>query len=142
MFNTILVVCDGNICRSPTAAAMLKLHCPHRDVSSAGLVGLVGHEMDGKAREVAASHGLYCPPHQGRRLDSELCGQADLVLVMERRQRDELMKLFPAGSGKVMLLSHWCGGEDIPDPYRRDRDTFEHVYQLMDRAVVAWLPRL
>jgi protein-tyrosine phosphatase len=142
VFNRILVVCDGNICRSPTAAAMLQLTCPDKDISSAGLVGLVGHEMDGLAREVALSHGLQCPPHQGRKLSADLCRDADLILVMERRQRDEVMKQFPAGSGKVMLLSHWCGGEDIPDPFRRDRVTFEHVYKLMDRSVNAWLPRL
>lgn len=142
MFDRILVVCDGNICRSPTAAAMLAQHCPERDISSAGLVGLIGHEMDVMAREVALNHGLDCPPHQGRRLDAALCRHADLILVMERRQRDEVMKLFPGGSGKVFLLGHWCGGDDIPDPYRRDRTTFEHVYELMNKAVATWLPRL
>jgi protein-tyrosine phosphatase len=142
MFKRILVVCDGNICRSPTAAAMFMRHCPDRDISSAGLIGLAGHEMDETARQVAAEHGLYCPPHQGRRLNTDLCRQADLILVMQRRQRDELMSQFPIGSGKVMLLGHWCGGEDIPDPYRHDLDTFEHVYQLIDQAVTAWLPRL
>lgn len=142
MFDRILVVCDGNICRSPTAAAMFMQHFPEKDISSAGLIGLAGHEMDETARQVAATHGLYCPPHQGRRLSAELCRKADLILVMERRQRDELMSQFPNGSGKVMLLGHWCGGEDIPDPYRHDKDTFEHVYQLIDQAVAAWLPRL
>lgn len=136
------MVCDGNICRSPTAAAMFMQHCPDRDISSAGLVGLAGHEMDEMARQVAVAHGLNCPPHQARRLSSDLCREVDLILVMERRQRDELMSQFPSGSGKVMLLAHWCGGEDIPDPYRHDQDTFENVYQLIDRAVSAWLPRL
>ena len=142
MFNRILVVCDGNICRSPTAAAMLMQHCPEKEISSAGLIGLAGYEMDEMARKVAQEHGLHCPPHRGRRLSAELCRKADLILVMERRQRDELMSQFPNGSGKVMLLGHWTGGKDIPDPFRRDQDTFEHVYQLIDQAVAAWLPRL
>lgn len=142
MFNRILIVCDGNICRSPTAVAIFMRHCPERDISSAGLIGLTGHEMDEMAREVAAAHGLHCPPHRGRRLNSDLCRKAELILVMERRQRDGLMSQFPAGSGKVMLLGHWCGGEDIPDPYRQDKNAFEHVYNLIDRAVAAWLPHL
>ena len=142
MFDRILVVCDGNICRSPTAAAILASHLPDRDVSSAGLIGLIDQDMDAMAREVASSHGVNCPPHRGRRLDKAMCREADLILVMERRQRDEVMKLFPGSSGKVFLLSHWCGGDDIPDPYRRDRTTFEHVYESMNRAVAAWIPRL
>lgn len=142
MFNSILVICEGNICRSPTAAAILMQHCPDRDISSAGLTALIGYEMDEMARQVAAAHGLHCPPHQARLLNAGLCRTADLILVMERRQRDEVMSQFPTGSGKVMLLGHWCGGKDIPDPYRHDRDTFECVYQLIDQAVSAWLPRL
>ena len=54
MFNRILVVCDGNICRSPTVAAMLRELKPEKAVSSAGLVGLVGQDMEATARAVAS----------------------------------------------------------------------------------------
>jgi protein-tyrosine phosphatase len=142
VFERILVVCDGNICRSPTVVAMLQRQTPDRDIRSAGLVALVGHEMDETARAVASDQGLPCPPHRARQLDAEQCADADLILVMERRQRDRIMRQFPAASGKVLLLTHWSGGQDIPDPYRRDRETFLHVYELMDNAVAVWRPRL
>ena len=54
MFNRILVVCDGNICRSPTVAAMLRDLKPEKVISSAGLVGLVGQDMEATARAVAS----------------------------------------------------------------------------------------
>lgn len=142
MFERILVVCDGNICRSPTAAALLGKLLPNRDVSSAGLAAVVGHDMDETARDVAAAHGLVCPPHQARQLDGTIAARADLVLVMEKRQRNEVMKRYPAASGKVFLLSHWDGGEDIPDPFRRDRTVFDNVYRMLEQGVQTWLGRL
>ena len=142
MFERIVLVCDGNICRSPTAAALLQAALPGRDIQSAGLVPLVGHDMDASARDVAQQQGLSCPPHQAQALSAELAARADLLLVMEKRQRNEVMKRYPAASGKVFLLSHWSGGEDIPDPYRRDRTVFENVYRMLEQGVHAWLERL
>ena len=52
------------------------------------------------------------------------------------------MQRFPMASGKTFLLSHWNGGHDIPDPYQRDRETFEHVYRLIEQASSAWLTHL
>ena len=65
MFERILVVCDGNICRSPTVAAMLAAARPEKRISSAGLVGLEGHDMEPTAREVAAAQGLGLLAPQG-----------------------------------------------------------------------------
>ena len=67
---------------------------------------------------------------------------ADLVLAMEREHVASLMRMAPEASGKVMLLDRWGQGSDIPDPYRQSREAFEHVYQLIDRAVQSWLPYL
>ena len=142
MFDQILVVCDGNICRSPTVAAMLAAARPEKRISSAGLVGLEGHDMEPTAREVAAARGLECGPHQARKLDRALCQDADLILVMEGRQRDRIIQQFPEASGKTFLLSHWNGGQDIPDPYRRGPAAFEHALQLIDGCIDDWLQRL
>lgn len=115
---------------------------PSKAVSSAGLAALVGKDMDETARQVAESHGIACPPHQARQLDAAICSAADVLLVMNSRQRNEVMSQFPSASGKVFLLSHWNGGHDIPDPFQRDLETFEHVYKLIEQASEAWLPRL
>lgn len=144
MFDRIVVICDGNICRSPTAAAMLAngLAGQGKQVSSAGLIAVVGHDMDDTARQVAEACGLICPQHEARQLDARAASEAELMLVMEKRQRNEVIRRFPVASGKVFLLSHWSGGDDIPDPYRRDRETFEYVYKLLERGSQDWLARI
>ncbi|MED5432378.1 MAG: low molecular weight protein-tyrosine-phosphatase [Pseudomonadota bacterium] len=142
MFERILVVCDGNICRSPTVAAMLRELKPGKAVSSAGLVGLVGHDMEPTARAVAEENGLDCGSHTARKLDSTLCHDSDLILVMESRQKERLGRAFPEASGKTFLLTHWNGAHDIPDPYKRGRDAFERIYPMMDEATKAWAKKL
>lgn len=142
MFDRVLVVCDGNICRSPTVVAMFAEARPEKQVSSAGLVGLEGHEMDATARQVATAEGLQCGPHTARKLNRVLCRDADLILVMENRQRDRIIQRYPEVSGKTFLLSHWNGGQDIPDPYRRGQEMFERVFPLMRAATDAWLNKL
>jgi protein-tyrosine phosphatase len=142
MFNNIVAICIGNICRSPTAEAILAAQLPNKAVSSAGLSAMVGSDMDVVARQVAEHHGVVCPPHQARQLDAAISSAADVLLVMGARQRNEVMKQFPSASGKVFLLTHWNGGHDIPDPFQRDMETFEHVYKLIEQASEAWLARL
>src|SRR5690606_277607 len=97
MFDSILVVGAGDVCRSPGAGAML-MRETQKKVSSAGLVALVDHDMDALAREVALSHGLECPAHSARKLTREMCRDADLILVMETRQRDRVAELAPEAS--------------------------------------------
>ncbi len=142
MFQRILVICDGNICRSPTVAAMLRLHKPSLTISSAGLVGLEGHDMEATARTVAEQNGLKCGEHIARKLTSEMCRDSDLILVMESRQKDRLSQKFPEASGKTFLLTHWNGKHDIPDPYKRGRDAFERIYPMMKAATEAWVEKL
>lgn len=142
MFQRVLVVCDGNICRSPTVAEMLKLLKPGLTISSAGLVGLEGQDMETTARDVAMENGLVCAPHIARKLTSELCRDSDLILVMESRQKERLSQKFPEASGKTFLLSHWNGKHDIPDPYKRGRDAFERIYPMMQVATKAWSEKL
>lgn len=140
MFDHILVICDGNICRSPTAAFLLADRT-HKQVSSAGIIGLEGHDMDKTARAVAAANGLNCPVHCARKLTRDMCRQADLLLVMETRQKDRVMALVPEASGKVMLLGHWIN-EEIPDPYKKSREVYEYAYALIEKAVTSWQTRL
>ena len=142
MFERILVICDGNICRSPTVAAMLKQHKPALTISSAGLVGLEGQDMESTARAVAEQNGLVCGEHVARKLTSEMCRDSDLILVMERRQKERLSQKFPEASGKAFLLTHWNGKNDIPDPYKRGRDAFERIYPMMEAATRAWTDKL
>lgn len=141
MFESILVVCEGNICRSPTAAALLRRDTGNR-VGSAGIAALTGNDMDPTARAVAEQHGLRCPPHRARMLSVELCSQVDLILVMEHRQREYIGRLAPEVSGKTLLFGKWLEEREIPDPYRRSPEAYEQVYRILEQAAAAWAEKL
>ncbi|MGE4534768.1 low molecular weight protein-tyrosine-phosphatase [Halomonas sp.] len=145
MFARILVVCTGNICRSPVAEAMLRQALPQKRLSSAGLGALVGHGVEPTARELAEADGFDVADHQARQLTRELIGDADLILVMSAGQRRAIGELAPEALGKTMLLGKWLDGGkgvDIPDPYRKSREAFEHVHELLKNATQAWATRL
>jgi protein-tyrosine phosphatase len=144
MFNKILVVCIGNICRSPTVEALLKSKLAHRGkvISSAGLGALVDKSMDATALEVLRKHGGDLPDHKGRQLTREMLQQADVILTMEQRHVDSIARMAPEVRGKTFLLGKWQNNQEIPDPYRQQKVAFEHVYQLMTQGVDSWSQKL
>ncbi|PRY66015.1 low molecular weight protein-tyrosine-phosphatase [Halomonas ventosae] len=145
MFHHILVVCTGNICRSPVAAAMLARALPALRVESAGLGALVGYGVEPTARALAEADGLDVAGHQARQLTAEMVRQADLVLVMSDGQRQAVADLVPEALGKTLLLGRWLGerqGRQIPDPYRKSPAVFEEVHRLLREACSAWSSRL
>ncbi len=142
MFDRILVVCVGNICRSPTAEFLLQQALPHKRVSSAGLAAVVGADMEPAAREVAESQGLQCPKHTARQLTRELCYAADIILVMESRHREGVTQLCPEARGKIFLLAQGQTPSEIADPYRKPVAVFEKTYTQLHQACLAWQQRL
>lgn len=144
MFQRILLVCVGNICRSPTAEYLLRHRLDDASVhiSSAGLGALEDHPMDATAASLLLEHGIDASGHRGRQLSTSMLRDADLVLVMEREHAARIARLAPEASGKVLLLGKWLGEKEIPDPYRQSRPAFEHVYGLIDQAVARWLAYL
>lgn len=140
MFNSILVVCAGNICRSPTGEYLLKDKLKDRkiNVSSAGLTALVGKGAETTATSIALTKNIDMTKHKGRQLSSALIAENDLILVMEERHLSDLLGQYPQARGKTFLLGKWIDNTEIPDPYRQSHEAFEHVYQLIDRACSAW----
>jgi protein-tyrosine phosphatase len=140
MFNSILVVCAGNICRSPTGEYLLKDKLPDSDikVSSAGLTALVGKSAEATATSIALTNNIDMSGHKGRQLSASFIAENDLILVMEERHLSDLLDQYPQARGKTFLLGKWIDDTEIPDPYRQSHEAFEHVYQLIDRACNAW----
>ena len=140
MFDSILVVCAGNICRSPTAEYVLKSKLEDKNikVSSAGLTALEGKPADATAKQIAAPYGINMDEHQGRQLNSSLVAHNSVILVMEQRHLTDLCSRYPEARGKTFLLGKWLGDKEVPDPYRQSREAFEHVYELIDSACSAW----
>lgn len=142
MFDKILVVCVGNICRSPTGEYLLKSQLPNKIIASAGVGALVGKPADKTALEVAKEHGVNMESHVAQQLTSELCREFDLILVMEQGHINAVTNIAPEARGKTMLLSQWLNKQDIPDPYRQSKEAFDYAYELIESSVKAWTKKL
>ena len=137
----ILVLCIGNICRSPIAEALLKQQFPDKTIWSAGLGALVGNPADPLSIEVAAAHGVELSAHRAQQLASWMCQSAELILVMEQGHKTEIEQLYPLVCGKVFRLGE-IGKFDIADPYRQPLEAFETTYTDIARGVADWAPRI
>ena len=137
-----MIVCVGNICRSPSGEYLLKSLLPNKHIASAGVGALVGKPADKTAAVVAAEKGISLEGHVARQLTSELCREYDLILVMEKGHIEAVSNIAPEARGKTMLFGQWIGQIDIPDPYRQSREAFDHAYSLIDQAAKAWAKKL
>ncbi|HHM2212004.1 TPA: protein tyrosine phosphatase, partial [Klebsiella pneumoniae] len=125
MFNSILVLCTGNICRSPIAERILRDFFPEKEIDSAGLGALVGKPADASAINVAEKNGISLQGHKGRQFTAEMGRRYQLILVMERMHLEQVSNIAPELRGKTMLLGHWNGNKDIPDPYKKSDEAFD-----------------
>jgi protein-tyrosine phosphatase len=144
LFKKILIVCIGNICRSPTAEKLLRTALGPSDikVSSAGLAALRDHPLESTACQVLTEHGHVPQAHKARQLTAEAVSDADLILVMEQRHIDGVLNLAPEARGKVFLLGKWQHDLEIKDPYRQGKPAFVQAYALIEQAAHAWAQRL
>lgn len=105
---SVLVLCTGNLCRSPLAEALLidRLRTAglNADVASAGLAAPKGRQPDRNLVRVAEEHGVDVSRHRSRLVSTGMIAQADLVLVMTHRHRDEVAKMDEGASGRTALL--------------------------------------
>ncbi len=142
MFNSVLVVCTGNICRSPIGERYLQKLLPDMIIQSAGTGALVGHAADDSAIKIAQINNLSLEGHTGRQFTAELGRAFDLILVMERSHLEQVSRLAPEVRGKTMLFGHWLEQRDIPDPYRKSDEAFVSVYKLIESAGLQWAKKL
>ncbi len=115
---------------------------PGKNINSAGVGALVGHPADDSAALVARELGLSLEGHQGKQFNSELARHYDLILVMDKGNLERVSLIAPEARGKTMLLGHWLGEREIPDPYRKSLEAFESICQLIDQACKSWVIKL
>lgn len=137
---SILVVCHGNICRSPVAAALLRqaLGPAGIRVESAGFIG-PNRPSPPAAVATAARHGVDLSDHRSRLLTADLVRSAELIVVMDAAQRREVCDRFGRSPRDVLLLGDLdpqpIATRTIRDPVEQPLEVFEESYARIERCM-------
>ncbi len=137
----ILVVCHGNIIRSPFAARLIDHMVGNRArgmrIASAGLGAEPGRPPHSLAIEAAAPRRVDLRDHAARRLTAEDVAQADAILVMDVGQRLAICRMHPAAASKTFLLTSLAADTplEVGDPIDGDASVFQTCYEHITRAV-------
>lgn len=140
-FDNILVVCVGNICRSPMAEALLKQRFPEKNIDSAGVGALVGHGADPASIQIMQEQNIDLTNHVAKQIDEKLAQKADLIFTMSDSQNKWIEERFPFCRGKTFKLGHW-NGNDIADPYKHEMSAFQTAYKDIMRSIEEWQDKL
>ena len=136
----ILVVCTGNTCRSPMAAAMLRemlKNAGHTDiiVKSAGTMAFEGSKASRHAVEAMAEKGIDLKSHRSVQLTQSLLQEADRILVMTQPHKGILTLDFGQDPKKITVL-------DVPDPYGGSLDDYRRCRDAIEAALTRYLEAL
>ena len=138
----ILMVCLGNICRSPLAEGLLASKLPKDKfyVDSAGTSNYnIGKQPDPRSIEVAKKNGLDITNQRGREFVLNDFNKFDYIFVMDGSNYDNVIELAKTDEqkGKVELILNYLfpnENVDVPDPYYGLQNGFETVYEMLDET--------
>jgi protein-tyrosine-phosphatase/predicted ATP-grasp superfamily ATP-dependent carboligase len=144
----VLVLCKGNICRSPFAAELLRKRALDRNISldirSAGLDTTPGHEAYPLAKSASRAYEVELDRHQTTPVTDDMVRWADLILVMEVAHVVSLCDMSSAARRKTFLLGHFASQPttDIRDPYEGTPEDFTRCYGIIDDSCNGLLAQL
>jgi protein-tyrosine phosphatase len=149
---SVLVVCTGNICRSPTGEGVLRHLVAKRGladriaVASAGTHDYhVGECPDGRSMKHASKRGYDLSDLRASQVSRDDFHAHDYILAMDRGHLRILKGLAPANArarlGLFLDASAKWKGDDVPDPYYGGVEGFEHVLDMVEEAAERWIDR-
>jgi protein-tyrosine phosphatase len=148
----LLMVCLGNICRSPLAEGAVRAHLDRRGldwvtIDSAGTGGWhAGEPPDPRSIAVAAASGVDIRAQRARKLVQADFQHFDWLLCADRSVLRDVRAAAPAEAReRVALLLEWAGqgaGADIPDPYTGGPEDFRRVWAMVDAAAAGIVARI
>ena len=142
MFKNVMIVCIGNICRSPMAEVLLQHNQPQLTVFSSGIGALVGKPADPSSIELMSAKGIDLTQHCAQQISSVLVSKADLILTMEQKHIDAIQSKFPESRGKVHLIGKWIDNQEVPDPYKKEKKAFVAALHLIESGLEGWQQKL
>jgi protein-tyrosine phosphatase len=143
----VLMVCLGNICRSPTAEAVLRAKLEAAGlaqrvvVDSAGTGDWhIGSPPDARSQRHAAKRGYDLSALRGRQVAEDDFQRFDLILAMDEDNLADLQRLAPDGASRAEV--RLFAPTEVPDPYAGGAAGFEHVLDLVETTCDAWVKNL
>ena len=130
MAKRVLLVCLGNICRSPAAEAVLRRHAPHLELDSAGTGAWhAGLPPDPRAQAEGRRRGYRYDDLRARKITRSDYTTFDLILGMDRQNIADIEEMAPAGTTARIAL--FLDDAEVPDPYYDD--SFPRMFDLIEK---------
>ncbi|MGH7670213.1 MAG: low molecular weight phosphatase family protein [Gemmatimonadaceae bacterium] len=144
--SSVLVVCHGDVCRSPFAAVIIGRWLARAaiPVQSAGFVG-PGRRSPPTAIAAANRRGVNLSTHRSSTLTAAMVGSAGLIVTMDVAQARQIRRRFGKPSSQVLVLGDFDPVEAAPaidDPFGQPAATYDHVFARVERCSAAFTERL
>ncbi|RJQ68196.1 MAG: low molecular weight phosphotyrosine protein phosphatase [Desulfobacteraceae bacterium] len=146
----ILMVCTGNICRSPMAAGLLRHLMPPKlqnriSVSSGGTNAIHGHQAAPMAVEAMSRLGIDISHHRARQLDRDMVRRAGFILTMEQYHLNVVRRMLRWSKSHAKLLTDFgpaLEGSEVEDPYGGPLESYLLCIEIMRPCIVALVEEL
>ena len=144
---SVLFVCTANVCRSPMAMALLESKVKSQDdrwlIRSAGVWAMPGYPVAENTRLLMSELGVDLSEYVSQPITPELIADFNLILTMERGQKEALKAAFPQYADKIFLLSEMIGeNNEVVDPIGRPMVDFKETAREIHRILTNGFDRI